>query len=119
MLQNSLKVKVLVLAALCLFLSSACVGRAGEGTSLGIVTSVEHFAGWGADYDRIWFRASEQTSQTDCYVLEPDIALLKQLKELSRTREFVQISFYRYRVLSAQTFCSVDAVYAVEPVKHP
>jgi len=101
----------LALMGILTIIGLGCFGFGGSGESTGIITT----AGWnktfGRDYPYLWFRTSENTSQTDCYVVDPsNAALLQKAKELAQTREEATIIFNTYRVGSACTYCSQSTV---------
>ena len=85
-------------------------GIGGQGSSVGIVTTVEYFdhAVLFDDYYKLWFRASDATSQTDCYALAPD--QVETAKAYAKSREVVTINFETHRFWSWQGKCSPDTV---------
>ena len=85
-------------------------GTAGTGSSVGIVTTVEHFdhAVFFDDYDLLWFRASDATSQTDCYALAAD--QVEKAKQYAESKAVVTINFVNHRFWSWRGKCSQDTV---------
>lgn len=88
-----MKKKLLIFAVLAgLVLLSGC-GVYGGGETQGYITTVED----GIVWDRVYFRADLQSSQTDCYIINDD-SLKERLKRTSINKERISMKYDRHLV---------------------
>lgn len=80
---------VLLLFVFCLPISLFAYG---SGESTGIVTTVED----GVFVDSVWFRASDESSQTDEYCFESNLDLKNKLKSLAKSKKVTTIQYRRH-----------------------
>ena len=112
---------LLVVVALVLAISACTkavfLGVAGTGESVGYVTTVQHYdhaAFWLDDYDLLWFRASAETSNTDCYAATPEAAV-RASQFANERNTLVRIQFIQHRSWGAIGKCSPFTVTAITP----
>ena len=101
---NKLLIMVLVIAAL---FTTGCYVY-GSGKTYGYVTTVED----GIFWDKAWFRAELESSQTDCYVLNSN-NLKEQLRQTSEAGQRVEMSYRRHFITLG---CSSDQASSVRVV---
>jgi len=89
------KILILLLLILPLFLGGCIVY--GKGQSTGYIYAVDD----GVIWDKVWYKSSLQSSESDCYLIDNDF-LKEELRELPAG---TQIKLYYKRHLATIAIC--------------
>ena len=98
-----------ILALMCLFTTGCWVY--GQGQTYGYVTTVEDGGPFELGWWHAWVRADLASSNTDCYVIKPELS--QELGQMAAAHQRLKLTFKRHMQTAG---CSNDEIVAWEPV---